>query len=121
MSDDLLTTVRRDLESRLAEAVLVQERLRAALAALDGQRGPASRAKANGTTRTRRPRTTPEAARPRGDTGARIVEFVKAHPGSTAGDVAKALDVKRNSTSTRMAQLVKSGQLVKAERGYSAA
>jgi predicted transcriptional regulator len=55
-----------------------------------------------------------------GDSKARIVDYLRKHPGSTAGDVAKALNLKRNSTSTRLAQLAKSGELKKAERGYRA-
>jgi hypothetical protein len=55
-----------------------------------------------------------------GDTTADIVDYLRKHPGSTAGEVAKALNLKRNSTSTRLTQMVKSGELKKAERGYSA-
>jgi hypothetical protein len=55
------------------------------------------------------------------DTKARVVDYVSKHPGSTAGDVAKALNLKRNSTSTRLAQMAKSGQLKKAARGYETA
>lgn len=50
----------------------------------------------------------------------RLIEYLKANPGSTAGDVAKALGLKRNSTSTRLAQLAKAGEITKAKRGYSA-
>ncbi len=56
-----------------------------------------------------------------GDTKAKIVDYLRKHPGSTAGDVAKALNLKRNSTSTRLAQMAKSGELKKAARGYKAA
>jgi hypothetical protein len=57
----------------------------------------------------------------RGDTKAKVVDYVTKHPGSTAGDVAKALNLKRNSTSTQLAQMAKSGELKKAARGYQAA
>ena len=56
-----------------------------------------------------------------GNTKAKIVDYVSKHPGSTAGDVAKALNLKRNSTSTSLAQMAKSGELKKAARGYRAA
>ena len=56
----------------------------------------------------------------RGDTRARVIEFVASNPGSTAGDVARALGLNRNSVATRLAQLAKSGELAKAERGYAA-
>lgn len=55
-----------------------------------------------------------------GDTKVKIVDYVSKHPNSTAGDVAKALNLKRNSTSTRLAQMAKSGELKKAARGYTA-
>jgi hypothetical protein len=45
---------------------------------------------------------------------------VTSNPGSTAGDVARALGLNRNSVATRLAQLAKSGELAKAERGYAA-
>jgi CRP-like cAMP-binding protein len=50
----------------------------------------------------------------------RIVEFLSKHPGSTAGDVAKGLDLNRGSVSTRLSQLAKSGEIKKATRGYAA-
>jgi predicted transcriptional regulator len=54
------------------------------------------------------------------DMGASIVEFLSKHPGSTAGEVAKGLDLNRSSVSSRLAQLVKLGHIRKAERGYAA-
>ena len=50
-----------------------------------------------------------------------VLEYVAANPGSTAGDVALALGLNRNSVATRLTQLSKRGELVKAPRGYSAA
>jgi hypothetical protein len=62
-----------------------------------------------------------ERSRP-GRTGIRalVIEFVASNPGATAGDVAKALGLNRNSVATRLAQLAKSGELAKAKRGYTA-
>jgi CRP-like cAMP-binding protein len=54
------------------------------------------------------------------DIKARIVDFLSKHPGSTAGDVAKGLDLNRGSVSTRLSQLAKSGEIQKADRGYAA-
>jgi CRP-like cAMP-binding protein len=54
------------------------------------------------------------------DIRARIVDFLSKHPGSTAGDVAKGLDLNRGSVSTRLSQLAKSGEIKKADRGYAA-
>jgi hypothetical protein len=49
------------------------------------------------------------------------VDYVAENPGSTASDVAKALGLNRNSVATRLTQLGKAGDVVKAQRGYSAA
>ena len=49
-----------------------------------------------------------------------VVDFVASNPGSTAGDVARARGLNRNSVATRLAQLAKSGELTKAKRGYAA-
>ena len=54
------------------------------------------------------------------DVKARIIDFVTEHPGSTAGDVAKGLNLKPGSTSTRLTQLAKAGEIKKASRGYTA-
>jgi hypothetical protein len=54
------------------------------------------------------------------DTKASIVEFLAKHPGSTAGEVAKGLDLNRGSVSTRLTRLAKSGEINKADRGYAA-
>jgi predicted transcriptional regulator len=55
-----------------------------------------------------------------GDTASRIVDYLAKHPNSTAGDLAKGLNLKRNSVSTKLTQMSKSGQIKKAERGYTA-
>lgn len=53
------------------------------------------------------------------DVAGEIIDHLKTHPNSTAGDVAKALNLNRNSVATRLSQLVKSGEIAKAERGYA--
>ena len=55
----------------------------------------------------------------KGDTKARIFEFLAKHPGSTAGEVAKGLNLNRGSVSTRLSQLAKEGEIKKADRGYT--
>ncbi len=60
------------------------------------------------------------ARRRQGDTRARIIDFLAKHPGSTAGDVAKGLNLNPGSTSTRLTQLAKVGEIKKASRGYVA-
>jgi hypothetical protein len=54
------------------------------------------------------------------DTAARIVDYLAKHPGSTAGDLAKGLNLKRNSVSTKLTQMARAGQIKKASRGYEA-
>ena len=53
------------------------------------------------------------------DTATRIVEYLGKHPGSTAGDLAKGLDLRRNSVSTKLTQMAKQGKIKKAQRGYT--
>jgi uncharacterized membrane protein len=62
-------------------------------------------------------RATARARQP--DTKASIIAFLAEHPGSTAGDLAKALNLNPASVSTRLTQLAKAGQIQKASRGYS--
>jgi hypothetical protein len=54
----------------------------------------------------------------KGDTKASIVAFLAKHPGSTAGEVAKGLNLNRGSVSSRLTQLAKAGEIQKANRGY---
>jgi hypothetical protein len=119
---DVVDDIRRQIDGRLAELrPLVQEaaNLEAALGALAGADGQSSgRASRR---RTRKRPTTPRArARVRGQSRGQIIEYVRAHPGSTAGDVATALGRKRNSVSTQLTELAKAGALAKADRGYVA-
>jgi predicted transcriptional regulator len=53
------------------------------------------------------------------DTSVSILEFLARHPGSTAGEVSKGLDLNRSSVSSRLTQLAKLGHIRKAERGYA--
>jgi winged helix-turn-helix DNA-binding protein len=55
----------------------------------------------------------------KGDTKASIFEFLAKHPGSTAGEVAKGLNLNRGSVSTRLTQLAREGEITKADRGYT--
>src|SRR3954447_18974355 len=55
-----------------------------------------------------------------GDTASRIVDYLAKHPNSTAGDLAKGLNLKRNSVSTKLTQMAKAGTIKKAPRGYTA-
>jgi len=55
----------------------------------------------------------------KGDVEERIIDYLKAHPESTAGDVAKGLNANRNTTATRLSKMVKAGTLTKASKGYA--
>src|SRR5215211_6082493 len=60
----------------------------------------------------RRASTRRDTARQRkGDIAGRIVDYLKDHPQSTAGDVAKALNANRNTTATRLSQMAKTGEI----------
>ena len=54
-----------------------------------------------------------------GDTEASIIDFLAHHPASTAGDLAKGLNLNRGAVSTRLIQLAKSGEIERASHGYS--
>jgi Fic family protein len=56
----------------------------------------------------------------RGDIKAQIVAYLRNHPESTAGEVAKAINANRSTTATRLSQMVKEGELTKASKGYVA-
>jgi DNA-binding transcriptional ArsR family regulator len=58
------------------------------------------------------------AAAPRGQTRARILEALKDDP-KTAGEIAHATGVARGTASTTLSKLVKTGEVVKAARGYT--
>ena len=55
------------------------------------------------------------------DTAAPIMEFLKGHPQSTAGDLAKSLNLDPQSVSTCLNQLVIAGDIEKHAHGYSIA
>jgi hypothetical protein len=55
----------------------------------------------------------------KGDPNQTILEFLAKHPGSTAGEVAKGLNLNRETVSARLIQLARAGEITKAERGYT--
>ena len=121
---DLIDTIRKQIDARLNELrPIVQEAagLEAALTALGGAEG-AVVAPSRSKRRTPRRAAVPGArlGRPRGSSREKLIAHLREHPGSTAGDVAKALGLKRTSVSTQLSQLAKTGAVTKAARGYSA-
>jgi hypothetical protein len=119
---DLVDTIRIEIDARLEELrPLAREAsdLQRALDALNGipvAPAPNRRGRRRGSDQ----RASPAPPAKRGDIRVRVIEFVASNPGSTAGDVVRALELNRNSVATRLAQLAKSGELAKAKRGYAA-
>jgi DNA-binding transcriptional ArsR family regulator len=114
------------------------DRLRGALGRLEGDvtsrmRAQRPRAESSGRTRTTSPSVSgstaaktaassqkPRRARsaaPRGQTRAKVLEALKDGP-KTAGEISETTGVPRASASTTLNKLAKTGDVVKAERGY---
>jgi DNA-binding MarR family transcriptional regulator len=53
-----------------------------------------------------------------GDTNASIIDFLAQHPGSTAGDLAKGLNLDPGNVATHLTQLAKAGEISRATHGY---
>jgi hypothetical protein len=53
------------------------------------------------------------------DNEASIIKFLARHPGSTAGDLAKGLNLNPGNVATRLTQLSKAGEIKRASHGYS--
>jgi hypothetical protein len=112
------------LEARVAELRTDLARLEAELVAARATGGdpgaavpPRSLRRA---TARRASRRRAEARTLKADSKALIVEFLAKHPGATAGEVAKGLDLNPSTVAGRLTQLAKLGHIRKAERGYAA-
>jgi hypothetical protein len=112
---DLVDTIREQIDARLEELRPLAREASDLQRVLDAMNGvPAAPASGRRGQRRRSGQRAAQRPRPmRTDIRARVIEFVASNPGSTAGDVAKALGLKRNSVATRLAQLAKSGELAK--------
>ena len=119
---DLVDTIRSEIDARLEELRPLAREASDLQGALDALNGVPAAPAARGRRRRRQSGRSParRSGAPRGDIRARVVDYVAANPGSTASDVARALGLNRNSVATRLTQLSKRGDLVKAQRGYSA-
>ena len=53
-----------------------------------------------------------------GDTNASIIDFLAQHPGSTAGDLAKGLNLDPGNVATHLTQLANAGEISRATHGY---
>jgi DNA-binding transcriptional ArsR family regulator len=117
----------RDLSDELERLRGALDRLEGGLSArVRGRRTPARTAAGQTTAAAERTATSKgaaaatgrrRAAAPRGQTRARILEALKDGP-KTAGEIAEATGVPRGTASTTLSKLAKTGEVVKAERGY---
>jgi len=102
------------LEAQVAE---LRERIVALESQAEGDSAAPARSVRRATAR-RASKRRHQARALRPDAKAGIVEFLGKHPGATAGDVAKGLDMNRSTASSHLLALVKLGRVHKAERGY---
>jgi DNA-binding transcriptional ArsR family regulator len=113
--------LREQVEGRLREAREEVGRLEAALDALGhggGNAAPVGVAKAH---RQPRARATPKRRRaPRGATRHAVLEALAEGNAMTAGQLATATGLPRERIAPELSKLVKTGDLVKADRGYKA-
>jgi predicted HTH transcriptional regulator len=114
---DALEAERADLQERLAWLDRQIEEFRERHG--DERSAPAQRSVRRATARRASTRRATARQR-RGDIEGRIVGYLKDHPQSTAGDVAKGLNANRNTIATRLSRMVKAGEITKAAKGYAA-
>jgi len=120
----LIDRIRHDIQQRLEQLLAEGERLRGALAALDPRERPVPSPPARATPRPAPTRIrSSSATRERGRTapGATKTEVLAALTNGdamTAGEVATATGLNRGTVSTTLSKCVKTGEVLKAERGY---
>jgi predicted HTH transcriptional regulator len=114
---DALEAERADLRERLAwlEAQIGEFRERHG-----DQRSPPPQRSVRRATARRASSRRATARRRKGDITERIIDYLKDHPQSTAGDVAKGLNANRNTIATRLSRMAKEGEVTKASKGYAA-
>ena len=93
-----------------------------AIPAHDGGSAPAAPARSVRRATPRRANNRRATARSRqADSEASIIDFLVQHPGSTAGDVAKGLNLNPGQVSTHLTKLARAGEIKKASHGYTVA
>jgi CRP-like cAMP-binding protein len=138
----MIDQIRRDIQERLSQVLAEAEKLRHALAALGSQDGsstsstsapaPARRrqtaakrsASSSSAARSRTRAATSSGTRSRtasGATKSAVLQALRGGKPMTAGEVASATGLGRASVSTTLSKLSKSGEVSKAERGYTLA
>jgi DNA-binding transcriptional ArsR family regulator len=138
----LIDRIRHDIQQRLDHLLAEADKLRRALAALDPrERSTAKPKTANSRPTAKRAANTPDArkqtpARTRsraagtangassstrtapGETRAKVLAALSSDQALTAGEVAEATGLARGTVSTTLSKLSKTGEVVKADRGY---
>jgi hypothetical protein len=124
---DLLERIRTELDQRLAAlrpSIDEYERLLRGAEALAGvaspRAGDAEKAAATPAERARRTNARPakKAVRARpGETQLRVIEVLRAAPGSTSTAVAKAVGISTNAAAATISRLVKQGRVQRREEG----
>ena len=138
----MIDRIRHDIQQRLDQLLAEADKLRRALVALDPRERSASKLDTTSSppgamraaktadapnqaprrTRTRTAKTTNGASASSrtapGETKAKVLAALSSEAASTAGEVAKATGLARPTVSTTLSRLSKSGDVVKADRGY---
>jgi DNA-binding transcriptional ArsR family regulator len=121
----VIDRLRKEIQERLDQLLHEAERLRGALAALDprGRSSATARPVAlqprSTTTRRRQPQRTKARRRTApGATKSRVLGALSNGKAMTAGEVAAATGLARGTVSTTLSKLAKSGEVLKADRGY---
>ena len=134
----MIDRIRHDIQQRLDQLLAEADKLRHALAALDPRERSAPKSKTTGSqpaakravktpdapkqTRTRTASTTNGASASTrtapGETKAKVLAALSSDGALTAGEVANATGLARPTVSTTLSKLSKTGQVVKADRGY---
>jgi len=135
----LIDRIRHDIQRRLDQLLAEADKLRHALAALDPRERSAPKPKtAKSQPTAKRAAKTPDAPKPTpartrtrtangasaatrkapGETKAKVLAALSSDQGLTAGEVAKATGLAQGTASTTLSKLSKTGEVVKADRGY---
>jgi CRP-like cAMP-binding protein len=136
----LIDRIRHDIQERLGQLLAEVEKLRHALAALDPrERQAVERKPASSRPAAKRPAKTAPTPKPartravsagsangsagsartaRGETRAKVLAALAGDRALTAAGVAEATGLARGTVSTTLSRLAKSGEVVKADRGY---
>ncbi len=137
----MIDRIRHDIQQRLDQLLAEADKLRHALAALDPRERSARNPKTTKSQPTATRAKTPDAAKPTpartrtltasrangagtttrtapGETKAKVLAALSSDQALTAGQVAKATGLARGTVSTTLSKLSKTGEVIKADRGY---